>query len=86
MTTATVLRSLERALLAVGLALGIWCGAVLLNAHFVARMPLPAPPDAAAASAPRDKFAAITFSAAGRSCGGTMPDSTWIEVPPIATT
>lgn len=52
MTTATVLRSLERALLAVGLVLGIWCGAVLLNAHFVARMPLPAPPEAAVASDP----------------------------------
>jgi sortase A len=52
MTTATVLRSLERALLAAGLALAIWCGAVLLDAHFVAQMPLPNPPKAAAASAP----------------------------------
>jgi len=50
MTTATVLRSLELTLLAIGLALGIWCGAVLLDAHFVARMPLPAPPEAAAAA------------------------------------
>jgi len=52
MTTAIVLRSLERALLAVGLALGIWCGAVLIEGHFVAKMPVPDPPKAAAVSAP----------------------------------
>jgi sortase A len=44
MNTATVLRRLERALLAVGLTLGIWCGAVLIEAHFVAKMPVPDPP------------------------------------------
>ena len=51
MNTATVLRRLERALLAVGLTLGVWCGAVLLEGHFVAKMPLPDPPNAAAATA-----------------------------------
>jgi sortase A len=35
---------LERTLLATGIALGIWCGAVLLDAHFVAKMPIPDPP------------------------------------------
>lgn len=52
MTAALFLHWLERTLLAVGLALGIWCGAVLLDAHFVARMPVPDPPKVAAASAP----------------------------------
>jgi LPXTG-site transpeptidase (sortase) family protein len=44
MKTATFLHWLERALLAAGLALCIWCGAVLLDAHFVAQMPVPDPP------------------------------------------
>lgn len=46
------LRGLERTLLGVGLGLGIWCGAVLLEAHFVAKMPVPAPLKAVAASPP----------------------------------
>jgi sortase A len=50
MNTATVLRRLERALLAVGLTLGVWCGAVLLEGHFVAKMPVPDPPKAEAAT------------------------------------
>jgi sortase A len=41
MKTTTFLRWLERVLLATGLALSIWCGAVLLDAHFVAKMPVP---------------------------------------------
>ena len=44
MTRTIVLRWLERSLLAVGLALGLWCGAVLLDAHFVANMRIPDPP------------------------------------------
>ena len=48
MKTATFLRWLERVLLATGLALSIWCGAVLLDAHFVAKMPVPDPPKAEA--------------------------------------
>ena len=51
MTAGTFLRGLERTLLAVGLALGIWCGAVLLDAHFVAKMPTPNPPKATETSA-----------------------------------
>lgn len=35
MKAAIFLRWLERTLLAVGVGLGIWCGAVLLEAHFV---------------------------------------------------
>ena len=46
MNTATALRRLERALLAIGLALAVWCGAVLLDAHFVAKMRVPDPPKA----------------------------------------
>jgi sortase A len=49
--TARLLRWLEQALLAVGLALGLWCGAVLLDAHFVARMPIPDPPPVTTVSA-----------------------------------
>jgi len=75
MTTATVLRSLERALLAVGLALGIWCGAVLFDAHFVARMPLPAPPEAAAASAP---VTPVTSVAPGVVIGLTPSAGSWV--------
>ena len=41
---STFLRWLERSLLATGMALTIWCGAVLLDAHFVATMPVPDPP------------------------------------------
>jgi sortase A len=51
MTTATFLQWLERALLATGLALAIWCGAALLDAHFVAKMPVPNPPKAEAVPA-----------------------------------
>ena len=72
MTTATVLRSLERALLAVGLALGIWCAAILLDAHFVAHMPLPDPPKAAAASAP------VTSVTPGVVIGLTPIAGSWI--------
>lgn len=39
-----VLRWLERGLLAVGVALGAWCAAVLLEAQFTKTLPLPAPP------------------------------------------
>jgi sortase A len=52
MTVATFLRGLERTLLAAGLALGAWCGAVLLDAQFVARMPPPDPPSIAESAAP----------------------------------
>jgi LPXTG-site transpeptidase (sortase) family protein len=52
MTTARLLGWLERMLLAIGLGLGIWSGAVLLDAHFVARMPIPDPPKVAGASIP----------------------------------
>ena len=75
MTTATVLRSLERALLAVGLALGIWCGAVLVDAHFVARMPLPDPPKAAAASAP---VSPVTSVAPGVVIGLAPSAGSWV--------
>jgi len=43
MKTQTFLRWLERVLLATGVALSIWCGAVLLDAHFVSKMPVPDP-------------------------------------------
>ena len=62
MKTATWLRRLERALLALGLSLSIWCGAVLLETRFVAKMPLPDPPAAAAASAPAISMAPVTGS------------------------
>jgi sortase A len=48
MTSATMFRRLERALLGIGGGLGLWCGAVLLEAHFVAKMPAPDPSPAAA--------------------------------------
>jgi sortase A len=51
MTAALFLRWLERTLLAVGLASGIWSGAVLLEAHFVSKMPIPDPPKVTATSA-----------------------------------
>jgi sortase A len=63
----TVLRWLERTLLAVGVGLGLWCGAVLLDAHFVATMPVPEPPRAtdgsAASTAPAPPPAAGTWVA-----------------------
>ena len=46
------LRWLEWTLLTIGVVLGVWCGAALLDAHFVARMPIPDPPKVAAASIP----------------------------------
>ena len=46
MKTTTFLRWLERVLLATGVALSIWCAAILLEAHYVARMPVPNPPKA----------------------------------------
>jgi sortase A len=49
---AIFLRWLERTLLAVGLGLGIWCGAVLSEAHFVEMMPVPEPSTVTAASVP----------------------------------
>ena len=49
---AIFLRWLERTLLGVGLGFGIWCGAVLSEAHFVATRPVPDPPTVAAASVP----------------------------------
>jgi LPXTG-site transpeptidase (sortase) family protein len=52
MKAAMFLRWLERSLLAVGLVLGIWCGAMLLQAHFVASMPVPDPPKAVTLSVP----------------------------------
>jgi LPXTG-site transpeptidase (sortase) family protein len=44
MTTRTILRWLERALLAFGAAIGVWSAAIMLDARFVANMPPPAPP------------------------------------------
>jgi hypothetical protein len=46
MTAAIFLRGLERVLFVVGMALGIWCGTVLFDAHVVAQMPTPDPPKA----------------------------------------
>jgi sortase A len=46
------LRWLEQTLLAIGLVLGVWCGAVLLDAHFVAKMPVPDPPHVTTGSNP----------------------------------
>ena len=43
MNAAPFLHWLERTLLAIGLVLGVWCGAVLLQARFIARMPVPDP-------------------------------------------
>jgi sortase A len=44
------LQWIERALLAAGLGLGVWCAAVMVEARIVARMPVPAPPSPAAAT------------------------------------
>jgi len=46
MRTGTVLRWTERGLLAAGIVLAVWCAAVLLEARFVERLPLPPPPAA----------------------------------------
>lgn len=40
--TARILLWFERSLLAVGLALGLWCGKVLLEASYYASLPIPA--------------------------------------------
>jgi sortase A len=45
-----LLRWLERGLLAIGLGLGAWCAAVLLEARHVARMPVPEPSKVVSAS------------------------------------
>jgi LPXTG-site transpeptidase (sortase) family protein len=43
MTRQTVLRGIERALLAVGIGLGAWCAAILVEARFHQTAPLPPP-------------------------------------------
>ena len=48
------LKWLERTLLAVGIVLGIWCAAVLIQAHHYAHLPIPAPPSHATAPLPGD--------------------------------
>jgi LPXTG-site transpeptidase (sortase) family protein len=53
MTTPTILRWLERALLAVGVAIGVWCVTVILDARFVANTPPPPPPAASTSDIPR---------------------------------
>jgi sortase A len=42
--TRAALRVGEAALFVVGIALGLWCGVVLLEARYVSRLPVPAPP------------------------------------------
>ena len=44
MTDSAVLLWIERGLLAVGLCLGVWCAAILIEARIVAAMPVPDPP------------------------------------------
>lgn len=41
MTRASLLKWLERSLLAVGLVLGLWCAVILVRAHQTQNMPLP---------------------------------------------
>ena len=41
MTRTSLLKWLERGLLAIGLALGLWCAVVLVRAHQTQNMPLP---------------------------------------------
>ncbi|MCC7417878.1 MAG: class D sortase [Acidobacteria bacterium] len=43
MTARTALLSIERLLLAAGVALGLWCAAQVLDARYVQRMPVPPP-------------------------------------------
>jgi LPXTG-site transpeptidase (sortase) family protein len=44
MKDSAVLLWVERGLLAVGVGLGVWCAAVMMEARSVARMPVPDPP------------------------------------------
>jgi sortase A len=50
MTRMASLRWLERGLLVLGIALGAWCAAMVLDARFVAKLPPPSPPAPAAAA------------------------------------
>src|SRR5688572_18034961 len=61
MTSATVLLWIERGLLALGLCLGLWCAAVMVEARIVAGMPVPDRP-AATLSAPPPVMAPATGS------------------------
>ena len=61
--SATSLRWLERGLLALGLALGAWCAVTLLEAHYVANMPVPDPPIRTAVTS--DTSASIVAPARG---------------------
>jgi sortase A len=48
--TSGVLVWIERGLAALGVVLAVWCAAVLIEARYVARLPVPAPPPVAAPS------------------------------------
>lgn len=50
MSNPPLLRWLERGFLIIGLALGIWCALVLIEARRVAHMPVPEPPAASASN------------------------------------
>jgi sortase A len=52
MNTREVIRSVERALLVTGVSLGLWCGAVLLEAKFFEQLPVPPPAAVAVATLP----------------------------------
>jgi sortase A len=51
MTGSNVLLWIERGLLTLGLCLGLWCAAVMVEARIVAGMPVPDPPAAATTTA-----------------------------------
>lgn len=61
---STVLRWLERGLLAVGVGLAVWCAAVLLEAQFTKNLPLPMPAITVTQSLPGDANSSGTRSPA----------------------
>ncbi len=66
------LKWLERALLAVGIVLGIWCAAVLIQAHHYAHLPVPPPAAHTAAPLPGDTGTAAPKPAAH------VPTGSWV--------
>jgi LPXTG-site transpeptidase (sortase) family protein len=60
-----LLRWLERGFLVIGIALGIWCAMVLVEARHVANMPIPDPPAAVAIDGAPSAAAASVAPATG---------------------
>src|SRR5207253_3186458 len=63
--TMTVLRWIERTLLAAGIALAIWCAVVMIEATYAQHMPVPPPPLTITQTLPGDAGSARVPPAAG---------------------